>query len=392
MPAVRAIVRDAARDDYRFSSLVLGIVQERAVPDEDRYERRHASRDVHHEEAPVAAHVPARHRRRRWRCRCSTRWCPAAHGAGADGGARRRAASAASTSRTARRWTSGRRPARAPRFEFSEILQPLEPFRDRVCVVSDLAHAPVAPWTGEDTGGAENHVRAAAVFLSGAHPVKKNEAFVGATVDQIAAQHVGQDTPLPVDRAVDRAAEPELRRRRLHLRLPQHAVVEVGDAAAADGEQPAGRVRAAVRRRQHRRAAAGAAQPGAEPARLRDRTRSPSLENGPAGRRPRAGSREYLDEVREIERRVKQVDATLSTRSRSARGAGRHSRPTSKTHLKLMFDLQVLAYKAEITRISTLMFARENSNAVYPATRRARRVPQRLAPLERAQEHGPVRA
>ena len=40
-------------------------------------------------------------------------------------------------------------------------------------------------------------MRAAAVFLSGAHPVKKNEAFVGATVDQIAAQHVGQDTPLP---------------------------------------------------------------------------------------------------------------------------------------------------------------------------------------------------
>src|SRR5688572_22172626 len=82
-------------------------------------------------------------------------------------------------------------------FQFSEILQPLEPFRNRLTVVSDLAHAPVAPWSGEDTGGAENHVRAAAVFLSGAHPVKKNEAFVGATVDQIAAQHVGQDTPLP---------------------------------------------------------------------------------------------------------------------------------------------------------------------------------------------------
>jgi hypothetical protein len=82
-------------------------------------------------------------------------------------------------------------------FQFSEILQPLEAFRDRVVVVSDLAHAPVAPATGEDTGGAENHVRAAAVFLSGAHPVKKNEAHVGVTIDQLAAQHVGQDTPLP---------------------------------------------------------------------------------------------------------------------------------------------------------------------------------------------------
>ena len=39
-----------------------------------------------------------------------------------------------------------------------------------------------------------------------------------------------------------------------------------------------------------------------------------------------------------------------------------------ESHLKLMFDLQVLAYKSEVTRISTLMLARENSNAVYPAT------------------------
>ena len=158
-------------------------------------------------------------------------------------------------------------------FQFSEILQPLEPFRDRVCVVSNLAHAPVAPWTGEDTGGAENHVRAAAVFLSGAHPVKKNEAYVGATVDQVAAQHVGPGHAAAVDRAVAGAAEPDLRRRRLHLRLPQHAVVEIGDAAAADGEQPAARVRAAVRRRQHRRAAAGAAQPGAAACSIRSAVR-----------------------------------------------------------------------------------------------------------------------
>src|ERR1044072_9435305 len=90
-------------------------------------------------------------------------------------------------------------------FQFSEILQPLEAFRDRLVVVSDLADGPVAPATGEDTGGAENHVRAAAVFLSGAHPVKKNEAHVGVTIDQLAAQHVGQDTPLP---SIEMSMEP----------------------------------------------------------------------------------------------------------------------------------------------------------------------------------------
>ena len=67
------------------------------------------------------------------------------------------------------KWTPA---ATGSRFELSEILAPLEPFKNQLCVISGLAHAGVAPWSGEDTGGAENHVRAAAVFLSGAHPVK----------------------------------------------------------------------------------------------------------------------------------------------------------------------------------------------------------------------------
>ena len=61
-------------------------------------------------------------------------------------------------------------------------------------------------------------------------------------------------------------------------------------------------------------------------------------------------------------------------------------------HIKLMFDLQVLAYQAEITRISTMMYARDTSGATYPGERRARRVPHRVAPLERARAHGHVRA
>jgi hypothetical protein len=250
-------------------------------------------------------------------------------------------------------------------FQFSEILQPLEPFRDRVSVVSDLAHQPVAPWTGEDTGGAENHVRAAAVFLSGAHPVKKNEAYVGATVDQIAAQHIGQDTPLP---SIELSLEPlnltcgdagftcayrnTLAWKSATLPLPMENNPQlVFERLFGDGSTDA--------QRQERRNQAKS---------LLDSVRAqvPSLEKDlPAGDRRRL--REYLDEVREIERRVKQVDATLS------RNLDLPDAPTGipadfEAHIKLMFDLQVLAYKSEITRISTMMLARENSNAVYPAT------------------------
>jgi hypothetical protein len=76
---------------------------------------------------------------------------------------------------------------------------------------------------------------------------------------------------------------------------------------------------------------------------------------------------DYLDEVREVERRVLQVDSRLSA------GVELPEAPVGvpdnfEEHLRVMFDLQVLAYKTEITRISTLMLARENSNAVYPGS------------------------
>ena len=298
------------------------------------------------------------------------------------------AAWGASTSRTARRWTSGRRPARA-RASSSP----------RSCSRSSrsaIASASSATWrtrrsrrgTGEDTGGAENHVRAAAVFLSGAHPVKKNEAHVGVTVDQVAAQHIGQDTPLP---SIELSIEP------LNLNCGEPASA-APTATRCRGSRP----RCRCRWRTTRRSCSSGCSATAAPTRsgrsggssrgacsTRSREQVPSLEKDlPAGDRRRL--REYLDDVREIERRVKQVDATLS-RNLDLPDAPVGIPADFEEHIKLMFDLQVLAYKAEITRISTLMLARENSNAVYSGERRARRVPQRVAPLERAQEHGPVR-
>jgi hypothetical protein len=109
---------------------------------------------VHNQEAFVSSNLAAR-RGRRDRVAVVRFDDPCAHGATMD------------------KWTPA---ATGKRFALSEILAPLEPFKDDVCIVSGLAHAPVAPWTGEDTGSAENHVRAAAVFLSGAHPVKGDRA------------------------------------------------------------------------------------------------------------------------------------------------------------------------------------------------------------------------
>ncbi len=59
-------------------------------------------------------------------------------------------------------------------------------------------------------------------------------------------------------------------------------------------------------------------------------------------------------------------------------------------HIKLMYDLQVLAWQAEITRVSTFLMCKELSNAVYPKSGDPRRVPHPVAPLERAGEQGPL--
>jgi len=76
-------------------------------------------------------------------------------------------------------------------FEMTESLSPLEKYRDRLNVISNLAHAAA---TGADAGA--EHARSAAIFLSGGRP-QKNTVRVGTTIDQIAAAHIGQDTPLP---------------------------------------------------------------------------------------------------------------------------------------------------------------------------------------------------
>src|SRR5262245_35227248 len=82
-------------------------------------------------------------------------------------------------------------------FEFSDILKPLEPFRNYVNVITGLAHPQAGPTDGEDSGGALDHNRAVAVFLTGAHPKKGAQSQVGVSVDQILAGKIGHETPLP---------------------------------------------------------------------------------------------------------------------------------------------------------------------------------------------------
>jgi hypothetical protein len=83
------------------------------------------------------------------------------------------------------RWTPA---AEGADFEFPQILKPLEPYRDRVNVISDFS-LPLA--YGSDASAGANHTRSSAVWLAGAAPASGGRARLGTTVDQAAAAQIG---------------------------------------------------------------------------------------------------------------------------------------------------------------------------------------------------------
>jgi len=249
-------------------------------------------------------------------------------------------------------------------FTFTEILKPLEPYRERLNVVSGLAHPYVAGAGGADVSAGANHTRAAAVFLTGAVPERGAQAHLGVSVDQVAARLIGQDTPLPslelsIEEAV-LACEASFScayRNSISWKSPtdplpmQNNPRLVFEKLFGDGSTSAER-RA---RRQESRSLLDSVT-GQVSALQRDL---------PPGDRRRLG--QYLDDVREVERRIQRAEATVRedlTLPDIPAGVP----PTFHEHLKLLMDLQVIAFQADITRVSTLMFARELSGATYPET------------------------
>ena len=249
-------------------------------------------------------------------------------------------------------------------FEFPRILKPLEPFRDHVNVVSGLAHPFVAGAGGADVSAGANHTRAAAVFLTGAIPERGARAHLGASVDQLVAQHIGQDTPLPslelsIEEAVlaCEAAFSCAYRNSISWKSPtdplpmQNNPRLVVEKVFGDGSTGAAR-RA---RRQESRSLLDSVM--GQVATLQT--------DLPAGDRRRLS--QYLDDVREVERRIQRAESRLRD-DLDLPDVPSGVPPTFQEHLKLLMDLQVIAFQSEITRVSTLMFARELSSATYPET------------------------
>jgi hypothetical protein len=250
-------------------------------------------------------------------------------------------------------------------FEFTRVLKPLEAFRSETLVISGLAHK-----NGEALGdGPGDHARAAASYLTGVHPRKTSGADIqnGVSVDQIAAQHLAEQTRLPslelgcddsrtvgnCDSGYSCAYTNSLAWRGPATPMPPETNPRLvferlfGDI---DTSLPA-EVR--ERRLQHRRSILDL---------VFARTTALSKDLGPSDRRKLD---EYLTSIREIERRIEMAEQDLTSLIPTI------DKPTGvpvqyADYVKLMFDLQVVAFQTDLTRVVTMMMGREGSLRTYP--------------------------
>jgi len=245
-------------------------------------------------------------------------------------------------------------------FTFSPTLKPLEAFRDRTLVLTGLDNFPATDQG--DSGG--QHPRAAPAFMSSIHPKQTEGADVqaGTTIDQMIAQHICQDSKLPsLEVAVDRndvvgacdhgyacAYMNSMSWKTPTMPLPAETNPRfVFERLFGSGNTAEERRN---RSEEDRSILDGVTQ---EIAKLRQGL----------GAHDRVKLGEYFDAVRDVEHRI--AKTVPSNRDVAIPGRPAGEPETFREHAELMFDLQVLAFQADITRVTSFMLARENVNRSY---------------------------
>ncbi len=251
-------------------------------------------------------------------------------------------------------------------FEMTPILRALEPHRDHLTVVSHTDIAPATAQTEAEAGA--DHTRSSAAFLTCAHAKMTEGADIynATSADQIYAQAFGQETPLP---------------------SVQLCIEDVGSLTGACGygyscvyantiswSSPTTPL---PMERDPRVAFERLFGDGATPGERETRRRANAsildaildkiddLEMG-LGAADRARLDDYLEDVREIERRIQRVEETNAAAVVRELPASPIGVPDSWTeHVNLMFDLQVLAFVTDTTRVATFKMGRDVSSRVF---------------------------
>ena len=242
--------------------------------------------------------------------------------------------------------------------QLSPILKCLEPYQKQVVVVGNLARA------GTTIG---DHAVAAAGWLTGVY-AKQTEAqdvLAGVTIDQIVAKQIGQETPFP---SLEVATEDFTGF--VGGCTPGFSCAYMDTISWATPTTPLpmeinprvvfermfGRPGTAAQRRQRMQRNKSVLDSIADDASALQRD---------LGARDRARLAEYLEYIREIERRIQRTEAQNSTRVTTI-DAPVGIPEVFEEHVALMFDLLAVAYQADITRVFTFMMSREASQRTYP--------------------------
>jgi Protein of unknown function (DUF1552) len=251
-------------------------------------------------------------------------------------------------------------------FELTSTLQPLAAFRDQLTVLTGLRSKPAFPGPGEGTG---DHVRAAATFLTGVHPKKTEgpDIRAGISVDQIFAKELGKDTQLS---SLELAIDPN------ELIGACEAGYSCAYSNTLSWRNPTTPLPMENQPRAVFERLFGDSDNTTQAARLariqEDRSILDSLVTEVStfeskldvGDRNKLG--QYLDAIRDLEKRIQKAEAQssqeLPTMDRPTGGIP----STFAEHARMMFDLQVLAYQCDITRVCTFLMSREVSPRPYP--------------------------
>ena len=249
-------------------------------------------------------------------------------------------------------------------FELTPILEPLAPFRDHMTVLSGMVNREADGVPGEGTG---DHSRGQSVFLTGIHPRKTEgpDIQLGTSMDQIAARELGQHTQLAslelgLD-ANDTVGSCDVgwscvynstiswrsETTPLPMETDPRAIFE--RLFGADSTDPV--VRQARREEDH--------------SILDSVTEELARFEHGLGPRDRIKLSEYLEAIRNIERRIQKAEEQ-SDRELPVVDQPAGVPATFEAHATVMFDLMALAYQADLTRVCTFLIGRELSNRTYP--------------------------
>jgi len=248
----------------------------------------------------------------------------------------------------------------------STALSPLEAWRDQLTIVSNTDVRMAEAFEAHEIGG--DHFRSSAVFLTQSHPkqTRGSDVYAGTSIDQIYAGRFGQDTPIP---SMQLCIEP----------VDQsggcaygYSCVYTDTISWASPSEPLPMIRD-PRIVFNMLFGSGS---NAEDRARRRRTNSSILDwitgeiahlKRELGPNDTLRLDRYLDNVREIERRIQAVEARNSTgEERELPGAPAGVPDSFEEHMRLMFDLQALGFASNMTRVFSLKTGRDASGRVYP--------------------------